>query len=119
MEFTDGDGGMEAGNCSNRAESSPLDDKTKSLVLVNYFRSVPIKLSACVQNSEDLIDMLQTCYGASGNRWANFVAVDYYKVYIISSLRCNHRGLFGLSVRNVETVILIHCSIAYVNDAEE
>ncbi|XP_058187739.1 PI-PLC X domain-containing protein At5g67130-like isoform X2 [Rhododendron vialii] len=74
-----GDGGMEAGNCSNRAESSPLDDKTKSLVLVNYFRSVPIKLSACVQNSEDLIDMLQTCHGASGNRWANFVAVDYYK----------------------------------------
>ncbi|KAI8534180.1 hypothetical protein RHMOL_Rhmol10G0069100 [Rhododendron molle] len=75
----DGDGGMEAGNCSNREESSQLDDKTKSLVLVNYFRSVPIKLSACVQNSEDLIDMLQTCYGASGNRWANFVAVDYYK----------------------------------------
>lgn len=24
--------------------------------------------------------MLKTCYGAAGNRWANFVAVDYYKV---------------------------------------
>lgn len=24
--------------------------------------------------------MLQTCFGAAGNRWANFVAVDYYKV---------------------------------------
>ncbi|KAH7846773.1 hypothetical protein Vadar_017981 [Vaccinium darrowii] len=74
-----GDGGMKAGSCPNRAESSPLDDKTKSLVLVNYFRTNPIKLSACVQNSAPLIDMLQTCYGASGNRWANFVAVNYYK----------------------------------------
>ncbi|KAK3032544.1 hypothetical protein RJ639_036783 [Escallonia herrerae] len=74
-----GDGGMKAGSCPNRAESSPLDDKTKSLVLVNYFRSVPLKLLACSQNSADLSDMLQTCYGAAGNRWANFVAVDYYK----------------------------------------
>lgn len=74
-----GDEGMKAGSCPNRAESSPLDDKTKSLVLVNYFRSVPIKQSACVQNSEDLIKMLQTCYGAAGNRWANFIAADYYK----------------------------------------
>lgn len=71
---------MKAGNCPNRAESSPLDDKSKSLVLVNYFMSVPIKLLACGQNSGDLSDMLQTCYGAAGNRWANFVAVDYYKV---------------------------------------
>ncbi|XP_052110854.1 PI-PLC X domain-containing protein At5g67130-like isoform X3 [Arachis duranensis] len=30
-------------------------------------------------NSASLIDMLQTCHGAAGNRWANFVAVDYYK----------------------------------------
>ncbi|CAK9163008.1 unnamed protein product [Ilex paraguariensis] len=74
-----GDGGMKAGSCFNRGESSPLNDTTKSLVLVNYFRSTPIKLLACVQNSADLIKMLQTCHGAAGNRWANFVAVDYYK----------------------------------------
>ncbi|KAK8694346.1 hypothetical protein V6N13_071900 [Hibiscus sabdariffa] len=74
-----GDGGMKAGSCPNRAESSSLADKTKSLVLVNYFRSDPIKLETCVDNSGNLINMLQTCHAAAGNRWANFVAVDYYK----------------------------------------
>ncbi|KAI5432363.1 PI-PLC X domain-containing protein At5g67130 [Lathyrus oleraceus] len=73
-----GDDGMEEGNCQNRAESSPLNDKTKSLVLVNRFKSVPIKPISCKDNSDGLDKMLQTCYGASGNRWANFVAVDFY-----------------------------------------
>ncbi|KAK6129006.1 hypothetical protein DH2020_037260 [Rehmannia glutinosa] len=62
-----GDDGMQ-GKCFNRAESSALNDTTKSLVLVNYFRSIPMKPLACVQNSGDLSDMLQTCYGAAGNR---------------------------------------------------
>ncbi|XP_017214955.1 PI-PLC X domain-containing protein At5g67130 [Daucus carota subsp. sativus] len=74
-----GDGGMEAGNCPNRGESSPLNDTSKSLVLVNYFRTVPLKLLACGENSDDLIDMLYTCYTAAGDRFANFVAVDFYK----------------------------------------
>lgn len=74
-----GDDGMKAGDCSNRGESSPLSDKTKSLVLMNYFRSVPMKPLACLQNSGDLSKMLQTCHDAAANRWANFVAVDYYK----------------------------------------
>ncbi|KAJ0980153.1 hypothetical protein J5N97_008408 [Dioscorea zingiberensis] len=74
-----GDGGMNAGQCSNRAESSPLNDATKALVLVNYFPSVPHRSGACVDNSENLMNMLNTCYGSAGNRWANFVAVDYYK----------------------------------------
>ncbi|XP_042970489.1 PI-PLC X domain-containing protein At5g67130-like isoform X1 [Carya illinoinensis] len=74
-----GDGGMRAGNCPNRRESPPLDDKTKSLVLVNYFSSLPFKMTACGHNSADLIKMLHTCFGAAGNRWANFVAVDFYK----------------------------------------
>ncbi|GER49290.1 PLC-like phosphodiesterases superfamily protein [Striga asiatica] len=30
-------------------------------------------------NSGNLDDMLETCYAAAGNRWANFVAVDFYK----------------------------------------
>ncbi|KAF5208402.1 Pi-plc x domain-containing protein [Thalictrum thalictroides] len=74
-----GNGGMNDGSCPNRGESSPLDDKTKSLVLVNYFYSVPVKLLSCKSNSGDLVNMLHTCYGSSANRWANFVAVDYYK----------------------------------------
>lgn len=73
---------MKAGSCSNRGESSALDDKSKSLVLVNYFGSIPMKELTCEDNSGDLINMLQTCYGASGNRWSNFVAVDYYKVLL-------------------------------------
>ncbi|XP_016649162.1 PREDICTED: PI-PLC X domain-containing protein At5g67130 isoform X1 [Prunus mume] len=76
---TDGDGGMKPGNCPNRRESAPLNDETKSLVLVNYFTSIPIKQVSCAINSGDLIKMLYTCYGAAGNRWANFVAVDFYK----------------------------------------
>ncbi|XP_058081502.1 PI-PLC X domain-containing protein At5g67130 [Magnolia sinica] len=74
-----GNGGMNAGSCPNRAESAPLTDTSKSLVLVNYFQSIPIKQLACGHNSADLINMLHTCYGAAANRWANFVAVDYYK----------------------------------------
>ncbi|CAM8991212.1 unnamed protein product [Rhodiola kirilowii] len=74
-----GDGGMKDGECPPRGESAPLGDKTKALVLVNYFRSVPLKPLTCGQNSGDLINMLKTCHGAAGNRWANFVAVDYYK----------------------------------------
>ncbi|KAL2335415.1 hypothetical protein Fmac_016628 [Flemingia macrophylla] len=74
-----GDGGMKAGSCPKRAESSSLDDKSKSLVLVNYFRSIPLKAVTCIDNSGGLIDMLQTCHNAAGNRWANYVAVDYYK----------------------------------------
>lgn len=71
---------MKAGDCFSRAESSPLNDTTKSLVLVNFFRSVPLKPLACAQNSQDLSNMLQTCHAAAANRWANFLAVDYYKV---------------------------------------
>ncbi|KAM3271495.1 hypothetical protein ACQJBY_041974 [Aegilops geniculata] len=79
VENNYGDDGMDAGECSNRAESAPLNDKTKSLVLMNYFPSVPVKLTACLQHNKGLTDMASTCYSAAGNRWANFIAVDYYK----------------------------------------
>lgn len=74
-----GNGGMKEGNCPKRGESSALDDKSKSLVLVNYFRTTPIKQLTCGDNSGELINMLRTCYAAAGNRWANFLAVDFYK----------------------------------------
>lgn len=82
-----GDDGMKAGNCSNRDESAPLTDTSKSLVLTNYFPSVPVEASSCRHNSGELINMLHTCHGAAGNRWANFVAVDFYK-------RSEGRGAF-------------------------
>ena len=71
---------MEAGKCPKRKESSPMNDHTKSLVLVNHFKTIPVRLTACEHNSEELTQMLETCYAAAGNRWANFVAVDFYKV---------------------------------------
>ncbi|GMI75313.1 PHOSPHOLIPASE C-LIKE 1 [Hibiscus trionum] len=74
-----GDDGEHSGQCSNRAESAPLDDKTKSLVLINHFHSIPFKELVCEDNSGRLLSMLDTCHGTSGNRWANFVAVNYYK----------------------------------------
>jgi len=80
--LADGNIGMKAGSCTNRKESPPLNDKSRSLVLVNYFRCIPMKKLSCEDNSRNLINMLHTCNGAAANRWANFVAVDYYKVYI-------------------------------------
>ncbi|TVU38059.1 hypothetical protein EJB05_11406 [Eragrostis curvula] len=74
-----GDGGMRPGVCRNRSESAAMDDRARSLVLVNYFHTVPLRLTACVDHSRRLVDMLRTCHAAAGDRWANFVAVDYYK----------------------------------------
>ncbi|KAF1863731.1 hypothetical protein Lal_00030821 [Lupinus albus] len=83
----DGNGGLVKGRCSQRKESKPLNDKTKSLILVNHFRTVPVRALTFNSNSQDLIDMLSTCYSAAGNRWANFVAVNFYK-------RCHGGGPF-------------------------
>ena len=33
-------------------------------------------------HSKSLTDMVNMCYGATGNRWANFIAVDYHKVNV-------------------------------------
>uniref|UniRef100_A0A1D1YQL4 PI-PLC X domain-containing protein At5g67130 n=1 Tax=Anthurium amnicola TaxID=1678845 RepID=A0A1D1YQL4_9ARAE len=74
-----GNGGMKAGSCPSRAESSPMNTMTKSLVLMNYFPDAPNLVTACRDNSAPLIAMLNTCHNISNNRWANFVAVDFYK----------------------------------------
>ncbi|KAJ6867022.1 LOW QUALITY PROTEIN: hypothetical protein NC652_038299 [Populus alba x Populus x berolinensis] len=64
--------------CANREESPPLDDKSRFLVLVNYFRSIPMKELSYEDNSGNLINMLHTCDGAAATRLTNFVVVDYY-----------------------------------------
>lgn len=71
---------MAAGSCSNRAESFPMDTKNVSLVLMNYFPTNPNLTMACVDNSDALAKMMNTCYEASGKRWPNFIAVDFYQV---------------------------------------
>ncbi|KAL0723385.1 hypothetical protein Bca4012_037984 [Brassica carinata] len=74
-----GDDGVKPSECRNRGESSQLNDKTKALVLVNHFSTVAIKLLTCEENSQHLIDTITTCYSPAGDRWANFVAVNFYK----------------------------------------
>ncbi|KAL9673727.1 hypothetical protein QQ045_029988 [Rhodiola kirilowii] len=74
-----GDAGMVAGSCPNRAQSSLMNTTSRSLVLVNYFPDNPNLAQACKYNSNPLISMVNTCYQAAGQRWANFIAVDFYK----------------------------------------
>uniref|UniRef100_A0A453B527 PI-PLC X domain-containing protein n=2 Tax=Aegilops tauschii subsp. strangulata TaxID=200361 RepID=A0A453B527_AEGTS len=74
-----GDGGMSSRACRRRAESLALDSRTRLLILVNYFHTVPLRVTACVEHSLGLADVLRACHAAAGDRWANFLAVDYYK----------------------------------------
>ncbi|WOG92634.1 hypothetical protein DCAR_0311908 [Daucus carota subsp. sativus] len=61
-----GDGGMNAGMCPNRAESLPMNTRTRSLVLVNYFPDTPSSTQACKSNSAPLADMVNTCRVVAG-----------------------------------------------------
>lgn len=74
-------------NCPNRGESQPMNSLSRSLVLENYFPSGPNESFACVDNSADLLNVLGVCHTAAGNRWSNFVAVDFY-------MRCTGGGVF-------------------------
>ncbi|KAG0486984.1 hypothetical protein HPP92_009079 [Vanilla planifolia] len=74
-----GDGGMVTGSCPNRAESLQMNASSRSLVLMNYFPDAPNPVIACKKNSAPLMEMLNTCRNFSADRWANFIAVDFYK----------------------------------------
>lgn len=74
---------MKNGSCPSRAESAAMNSKTRSLVLLNHFPDTPDFIEACKQNSAPLITMMNTCHDAAGKRWPNFIAVDFYKVFVL------------------------------------
>ena len=74
----DGSQGLVDGRCPSRAESKPMDSTAQSLVLMNFFTTNPSQSWACANNSAPLLSRLSTCYHAAGNRWPNFIAVDFY-----------------------------------------
>ncbi len=78
-----GDDGMKQGKCINRGGSSVMSDTTRALIVQNFFPNNPNPIDVCVDNSDALWNELSSCYSASGNRWSNFLAVDFYKVIII------------------------------------
>lgn len=80
MHFADGDDGMNNSSCLKRGGSPAMSDMSRSLIVQNYFPSNPNPINACKHNSDGLFKMLSTCYAASGNRWSNYIAVDFYKV---------------------------------------
>ncbi|CAF2032685.1 hypothetical protein HID58_078791 [Brassica napus] len=64
--YVDGNDGMNDGSCTHRNESPPLDTKSRSLVLQNYFITNPNATQACADNSSPLIKMMTTCHEAAG-----------------------------------------------------
>ncbi|XP_027078215.1 PI-PLC X domain-containing protein At5g67130 [Coffea arabica] len=78
VENEAGDPGVVPGSCPNRKESKPLNSKSASLFLQNYFPTIPDQNQACKEHSVALIDMINTCYKAAGNVIPNFLAVNFY-----------------------------------------
>lgn len=75
-----GDPGVKPGSCPNRKESKPLNSRSASLFLENYFPTYPVESEACKEHSIPLAQMVGTCYKAAGNMMPNFLAVNFYMV---------------------------------------
>lgn len=81
LNFVDGRRGKDTWNCTKRDDLSPLEQKRKSLVLLNYHSTPIFARYYNEMNSEDLMNATHKCYTAASNNWANFIAVDYGKVH--------------------------------------
>ena len=76
-----GDPGVKPGSCPNRKESGPLNSKSASLFLMNYFPTYPVEVEACKVHSAPLADMIGTCYKTAGSTMPNFLAINFYMVF--------------------------------------
>ncbi|KAL6596898.1 hypothetical protein ACP70R_047032 [Stipagrostis hirtigluma subsp. patula] len=92
LENESGDPGIVPGACPNRKESQPLNSRSASLFLQNYFPTIPVENEACKENSVGLPQMVQACYAAAGNRIPNFIAVNFY-------MRSDGGGVFDVQDR--------------------
>ncbi|XP_062193694.1 PI-PLC X domain-containing protein At5g67130-like isoform X2 [Phragmites australis] len=92
LENESGDPGIVPGSCPNRRESQPLNSRSASLFLQNYFPTMPVENEACKENSVGLPQMVQACYAATGNRIPNFIAVNFY-------MRSDGGGVFDVQDR--------------------
>lgn len=90
---------MITGSCPHRSESSPLNTKAISLVLQNYFPTNPNLTKACVDNSAPLLSMMDACQKAAGRRFPNFIAVDFYQVWLYSYDRIYKLLIYGSLLR--------------------
>nr|XP_024369688.1 PI-PLC X domain-containing protein At5g67130-like [Physcomitrium patens]PNR58031.1 hypothetical protein PHYPA_005026 [Physcomitrium patens] len=95
-------------SCLPRESSALLTDKMKTLFLQNYFPSNPNRTTACIDNSDNLSKALNVCHTAAGNRWANFLAVDFYQ-------RSTSEGVFkGVNTLNGQ----LHCGCEDIRACE-
>ncbi|ONK70329.1 uncharacterized protein A4U43_C05F32610 [Asparagus officinalis] len=92
VENEPGDPGLVPGSCPNRKESPPLNSKSSSLFLMNYFPTFPVQNEACKEHSGALGEMVNACYKASGNVVPNFLAVNFY-------MRSDGGGIFDIQDR--------------------
>ncbi|XP_061340981.1 PI-PLC X domain-containing protein At5g67130 [Gastrolobium bilobum] len=89
VENEPGDPGVQRGSCPHRKESKPLNSRSASLFLQNYFSTYPVEADSCKDHSAPLVDMVNTCYKAAGNVLPNFVAVNFY-------MRSDGGGVFDI-----------------------
>ncbi|XP_027362110.1 PI-PLC X domain-containing protein At5g67130 [Abrus precatorius] len=89
IENESGDPGVQRGSCPHRKESKPLNSRSASLFLQNYFPTYPVEADSCKEHSAPLADMVNTCYKAAGNVLPNFIAVNFY-------MRSDGGGVFDI-----------------------
>ncbi|PHT82033.1 hypothetical protein T459_15048 [Capsicum annuum] len=89
VENKPGDPGVAPGSCSSSKESKPLNSRSASLFLMNYFPTVAVQNGDYKEHSTQLVDTAAACYKAVGNMMPKYVAVNFY-------MRSDRGGVFNV-----------------------